>query len=69
LTKLEHIHSWDTLRTPLNIDYRINNERQTKIGTVSWMLVGWTRVNEGEDGGMGSGSIGFVYIIEQWNTL
>jgi hypothetical protein len=28
LTKVRHIHSWDTLRNPLNIDFGINNERQ-----------------------------------------
>jgi hypothetical protein len=26
-------------------------------------------VNEGEYKGLGSGSMGFLYIIKQWNTL
>jgi hypothetical protein len=35
LTKVKHIHSWDTLRNPSNTDFGINNERQDyKIGTL-----------------------------------
>jgi hypothetical protein len=26
--QVKHIHSWDTSRNPLNIDFEINNERQ-----------------------------------------
>jgi hypothetical protein len=35
LTEEKYAHSEDTFRNPLNIDFKINNERQDcKIGTV-----------------------------------
>jgi hypothetical protein len=64
LTKVKYIYCWDTLRNSLNIDFRINNERQDcKIGTVcgEGLPVG-REVNGDKDEGIGL--MDFIHIKE-----
>jgi hypothetical protein len=47
LTKAKHIHRWETLRAPLNIEFGINNEtlknRYNVVGVYLWEGEEWSR--------------------------